>query len=213
MIYQDREPGAHPSERLTQRDRFPSSNNDGQCDAQTYRNRQFAEIDSPPLYRFGDGRSYAEFTYSSLHVAPTSPIGVCDDITVSVSVTNPEAVAADEVVQVYTRCPCGYAACQAGTCDSAAMQTPPLTALLGFRRVTVPANSTQTVRVTISARQRARFRPVSGVGVGMAMVEEVRGGELWLTVGGGQLGSSTASAVLQTRLQIGGNATPVANCL
>ena len=147
--------------------------------------------------------------YTNLRVAPTSP-DVCDDIMVSVDVENPEAVAADEVVQLYSRCPCGYAACQAGICDSAALQTPPLTALIGFRRVTVAANSTQTVRVTISARQRARFRPVGGADVGM--LEEVRPGELWLTVGGGQLGSTTASVVLQERVQIGGKATPVASC-
>ena len=174
---------------------------------QTYRNRQFAEVDSPPRYRFGDGRSYAEFSYSGLHVLPTSP-SVCDSITVTVDVTNPEEFAADEVVQVYSRCPCGYAECQAGTCDNAALLTPPLTALIGFRRVTVPANATQTVRIAISAQQRARFRPV-----GAGMREEVRPGELWLTVGGGQLGSTTASAVLQIRVQVGGYATPVASCL
>ena len=176
---------------------------------QTYRNRQFAEIDSPPRYRFGDGRSYAAFRYSHLVVSPASP-SVCDAITVSVDVANPEAFEADEVVQVYTRCPCGYAECQAGACDHAALQTPPLTALLGFRRVTVAATSTQTVRVTISARRRARFRPLGGADLGM--LEEVRPGELWLTVGGGQLGSTTASAVLEARVQVGGSATPTANC-
>eukprot|EP01051_Picozoa_sp_SAG22_P013411 SAG22_NODE_1498_length_4288_cov_3.110289_8_plen_87_part_00 len=53
---------------------------------------------------------------SRSQVEPASP-GICDPITVSVAVANPEAFAADEVVQLYSCCPCGYAECQAGTCD------------------------------------------------------------------------------------------------
>jgi hypothetical protein len=200
--------GRLPYTLHTQQSDLPDITVYGDLVNQTYRNRQFA--DTPPRYRFGDGRAFAEFGYSGLQVAPASP-GVCDPITVSVDVANPEAFAADEVVQLYSRCPCGYTECQAGTCDNAALLTPPLTALIGFSRVTVSAKSTQTVRITILARQRARFRPAAGVDSGM--LEEVRPGELWLTVGGGQLGSTTASAVLQTRVQVGGRPTPVARCL
>ena len=76
----------------------------------SYRNRQFAPA---PLYRFGDGRSFSRFRYSSARLSPAAP-GVCDSVTLHVDVKNEGSEAAEEVVQVYSRCPCSAALCQAG---------------------------------------------------------------------------------------------------
>jgi beta-glucosidase len=170
---------------------------------QTYRNRQFAP---PPLYRFGDGRSYVRFAYSGLSVSPAAP-RVCDDLTIEVSVTNPGAVAADEVVQVYSRCPCGSAMqCEAGTCTSAAFSTPPSTALIGFARQAIPADAKpHSVKILIRANTLAGFRETD-------MASVLRPGQLWLTVGGGQLGSETAGPVLHAKLNVTGAERLLAEC-
>eukprot|EP01045_Picozoa_sp_COSAG04_P000612 COSAG04_NODE_15_length_40535_cov_25.319888_25_plen_238_part_00 len=168
---------------------------------QTYRNRQFAPA---PLYRFGDGRSYSRFLYSSVRLSPAAP-GVCDSVTLHVDVKNAGAEAAEEVVQVYSRCPCSAALCQAGSCTSAALSAPPSTALIAFTRTSIAAGATATVSLPIATRQRARFRAAD-------MEEVVRPGELWLTVGGGQLGSSTAGEVLQLRANVTGQETALAAC-
>ena len=170
---------------------------------QTYRNRQFAP---PPLYRFGDGRSYVRFAYSGLSVSPAAP-RVCDDLTIEVSVTNPGAVAADEVVQVYSRCPCGSATqCEAGTCTSAAFSTPPSTALIGFARQAIPADAKpHSVKILIRANTLAGFRETD-------MASVLRPGQLWLTVGGGQLGSETAGPVLHAKLNVTGAERLLAEC-
>lgn len=51
-----------------------------------------------PLYPFGHGLSYGEFTYSALHAERDG-----DLLRVSLTVTNTGAVAADEVAQLYVR--------------------------------------------------------------------------------------------------------------
>lgn len=168
-----------------------------------YRNRQFASV---PLYRFGDGRGFAAFAYSGLTVSPAAP-RVCDDLTVTVSVTNAGAVAADEVVQVYSRCPCKHARqCETGTCTSAAFSTPPSTALIGFARQTIPGGGKpETMKIVIPAKTLAGFREAD-------MVEVLRPGRLWLTVGGAQLDSGTAGEVMQARLNVTGAETPLSAC-
>jgi beta-glucosidase len=55
-----------------------------------------------PALPFGFGLSYTTFEYANLRLDKTA-YGPCDDITVSVDVTNSGAVAGDEVVQVYLR--------------------------------------------------------------------------------------------------------------
>ena len=53
-----------------------------------------------PLYPFGFGLSYANFTYSEIKVSKTK-ISKKDNITVAVKVTNSGKVKSDEVVQLY----------------------------------------------------------------------------------------------------------------
>lgn len=84
-----------------------------------------------PLFPFGHGLSYAEFDYH--HIRPSShEIRIGDTITISTEVTNTGPVAADEVVQLYTR-------------DLVANITRPVKELKGFRRVRLEPGETQTV--------------------------------------------------------------------
>jgi beta-glucosidase len=64
------------------------------------RMRSYVIADSTPLYPFGFGLSYADFSYKNLQVSPTkiAPAGTAK---VSVNVTNTGSVKADEVVELY----------------------------------------------------------------------------------------------------------------
>jgi beta-glucosidase len=55
-----------------------------------------------PLYPFGFGLSYANFTYSGLTITPSAvKPGSDDSFVVSGTVTHTGGMASDEVVQVY----------------------------------------------------------------------------------------------------------------
>jgi beta-glucosidase len=56
-----------------------------------------------PLYAFGHGLSYADFEYSDLRVPTRNRLAPDETATISVQVTNTGSMAADEVVQLYTR--------------------------------------------------------------------------------------------------------------
>ncbi len=72
--------------------------------------KQFAEsfksvyLDEPnsPLFPFGFGLSYTQFTYSDLHIAQPT-LGMTDTLVVSATVTNNGDRAGAEVVQLYVR--------------------------------------------------------------------------------------------------------------
>jgi beta-glucosidase len=84
-----------------------------------------------PLFPFGFGLSYTEFSYSNLELESSElPIG--NAMTVSVDVTNSGDVAAAEVAQLYVR-------------DLVGTVTRPVRELKGFKRVHVDPG--QTVRV------------------------------------------------------------------
>ena len=62
--------------------------------------RTYRYFEGEPLFAFGYGLSYTEFTYSNLMVSPSS-VEPCDSIKVSFSVQNTGEVGGDEVIQVY----------------------------------------------------------------------------------------------------------------
>ena len=84
-----------------------------------------------PLFEFGFGLSYADFVYD--HIRTDVPeIRLGDTVTISAELTNRGEVAADEVVQLYTR-------------DIVASVTRPIKELKGFRRVHLEPGRTVTV--------------------------------------------------------------------
>lgn len=93
-------------------------------------------LNSPqPLYEFGYGLSYANFTYSNLTLSKTQ-VSAQDSITATVSVTNTSPVDGKEVVQVYVQ-------------DLLASIVVPNIELKGFKKVLVKAGETVEVSVEL----------------------------------------------------------------
>ncbi len=84
-----------------------------------------------PLYAFGHGLSYAEFSYDNIKVsAPEIDLG--DTVTISAELTNNGDVAAVEIAQLYVR-------------DLVGNVTRPVRELKGFKRVRLDPGQTVTV--------------------------------------------------------------------
>ena len=64
--------------------------------------RTYRYMKEKPLYPFGHGLSYADFTYGE-PVVKTKIIKAQDGLTVTVPVTNTSSYAGDEVIQVYVK--------------------------------------------------------------------------------------------------------------
>jgi beta-glucosidase len=88
-----------------------------------------------PLYEFGYGLSYANFTYSNVTLSKTH-VSATDIITATVSVTNTSPVDGKEVVQVYVQ-------------DLIASVVVPNIELKGFKKVAVKAGETVDVSVEL----------------------------------------------------------------
>jgi beta-glucosidase len=89
-----------------------------------------------PLYEFGYGLSYANFTYSNVTLSKTE-VSASDTITATVSVTNISPVDGKEVVQFYVQ-------------DVLASIVVPNKELKGFKKVMVKAGETVDVSVELN---------------------------------------------------------------
>ena len=97
-------------------------------------------LNSPlPMYEFGYGLSYSEFTYSNLEVSSTN-VTKEDTITVSIDVSNDGKMDGKEVVQVYVS-------------DVLASVDVPIKKLQGFKKVLVKAGETETVRIDLNVEK------------------------------------------------------------
>ncbi len=93
-------------------------------------NRTYMYFEGEPLYPFGFGLSYTDFTYSNLSFGNVS-LQPGDSIAISVDVSNAGEVDGDEVVQLYAH-------------TQSALERPKKE-LKGFKRVALKAGETQTV--------------------------------------------------------------------
>lgn len=91
--------------------------------------------ETTPLYPFGFGLSYSDFTFGDPSLS-SSTIAAGEGVTVRVSVTNEGSMAGDEVVQAYLR-------------DQISSVTRPVKELAGFKRVTLQPGETRNVDVAI----------------------------------------------------------------
>ncbi len=96
-----------------------------------------------PLYPFGHGLSYTEFTYSDLSISPQQAT-LGERVTVSLRVTNSGAVAGDEVVQLYIR-------------DAFASAPRPVKELKGYVRLSLQAGESRVVTFHLPVNQLAFY--------------------------------------------------------
>ncbi len=102
--------------------------------------RRYWDEESTPLFPFGYGLSYGSFAYGGLTVDPPA-VAAGGTVTVSVEVTNTGDREADEVVQLYLHQRHGTAA-------------RPVRELKGFRRVTLAAGESRTLRFPVGPAER-----------------------------------------------------------
>ncbi len=105
-------------------------------------NRTYKYFKGDPLYAFGHGLSYTNFTYDHLELPEI--IEAQKEISLKVSVTNSGDLDGDEVVQVYiSHINSAYDA--------------PIRSLVGFKRIHLKANETKTVDFTITPKLYAQL--------------------------------------------------------
>ena len=101
--------------------------------------KRYWDEPSTPLYPFGYGLSYSNFTISDLtvpnpHVRPGSPLRV------SVKVQNTSAIPGQQVIQLYTHQRSGSAA-------------RPIRELKAFQKIALAPNEAKTVQLTVAAEE------------------------------------------------------------
>lgn len=102
-------------------------------------------VDAPnkPLFVFGSGLSYTDFSYSNLRIEnPAVKAG--EDALVKIDVTNTGSVAAEETVQLYVK-------------DDVASRTRPERELKAFEKVLLNAGETSTVELRVKYQDLAFF--------------------------------------------------------
>jgi beta-glucosidase len=102
--------------------------------------RRYWDEASTPLFPFGHGLTYGQFTYANLTVDQAS-VAADGTVTVSVEITNTSARAADDVAQLYIHQRHGSA-------------SRPVRELKGFQRVTLAAGETRTLQFSIGPNER-----------------------------------------------------------
>ena len=97
-----------------------------------------ASQNEEPLYPFGYGLSYTEFSYSPLKISSEN-IDPTKSVTISIMVTNIGERGGDEVVQLYVR-------------DEEASVPRPIKQLMGFERISLAPNESKTVSFVLPAK-------------------------------------------------------------
>ena len=121
-------------------------------------------IDCPntPLYPFGYGLSYTEFSYSDIEISSDVLVSG-GSLTVSVDVENCGSVSGEEVVQLYVR-------------DLVGSVTRPVRQLKGFRKISLEPGETKTVEFTITPDMLAFYRQDMSFGTEAGEFEVYVGG-------------------------------------
>jgi beta-glucosidase len=94
-----------------------------------------------PLYPFGYGLSYTQFSYSNLRLLPEK-IGIGETAYAQIQVSNTGGRAGDEIVQLYIR-------------DQVSSITRPVKELKDFRRISLSAGETQVIEFMLTPEKLA----------------------------------------------------------
>jgi beta-glucosidase len=100
--------------------------------------RTYRYFKGEPLYEFGYGLSYSDFSYKNMS-SPTS-VAAGTDVKISVDVTNTGKMDGEEVVQVYI-------------CQTLASVLVPVRSLAGVKRVFLKTSETKTVEFILKPEQ------------------------------------------------------------
>jgi beta-glucosidase len=130
--------------------------------------RTYRYFSDKPLYGFGFGLSYTNFTYSGIKL-PSSSIKAGDPITVEADVKNTGSAAGDEVVELYLTQPKSFET--------------PIRVLAGFTRVHLAPGKSTHLGLTIDPRSIAQ---VDSNGARVILP-----GDYTVSVGGTQPGGPT----------------------
>jgi beta-glucosidase len=125
--------------------------------------RTYRYFSGRPLYSFGYGLSYTEFTYSAIRLS-TDRLKAGEPISVDAVVRNAGKYAGDAIVEVYLVPP--------------ASDLSPRLALKGFDRVHLAAGEARTVHFTLDARDLSQVDALGN--------RSVQAGKYSLYVGGSQ---------------------------
>jgi beta-glucosidase len=100
----------------------------------------YVELSTKPLYPFGYGLSYTEFSYTNLNIS-NRKVSLRDRmVEISVDIKNTGTLKGDEVVQLYIH-------------QEALSVTRPVKELKGFKRITLDAGEEKTVIFKLSIEQ------------------------------------------------------------
>jgi beta-glucosidase len=143
------------------------------------KNRTYRYFAGKPLYPFGYGLSYSQFSYSNLKLS-TDKLNAGDPLSVDADVKNTTDREGDEVVELYLSFP----------------KSPivPIRALRGFTRVHVAAGETQHVHFDLNARDLSEVKE-NGDRV-------VARGAYSIAVGGGQ--PDTVASPIEVEFSVSG---------
>ncbi len=97
---------------------------------------KYLDIPITPLFPFGYGLSYSEFSYSNLKLSSTT-INSKQSVNLSVDITNTSNVDGEEVVQLYVG-------------DDVSSVSRPAKELKGFKKITLKQGEKQTVNFTLA---------------------------------------------------------------
>jgi len=110
-----------------------------------YRYYDYKDIE--PLFAFGHGLSYTQFTYTDLQLPTKAKIG--DQVTVTLNITNSGNVTGKEIIQAYVR-----------DVDSSLVR--PVKELKGFAKVELAPGETKIVSISLNQRSFAFYDPQRG---------------------------------------------------
>ncbi len=144
--------------------------------------RTYRYFEGEPLYAFGYGLSYTNFSYRNLIVP--SVIRPGDSATISVQVQNTGKLPGDEVVELYVK-------------NLSAVAPVPIHSLQGFKRIHLDAGEKRTVEFTLLPKHLAVINADAK--------REVDAGDFEITVGGIQPGTkSPTTEVLTQKMKLVG---------
>ena len=152
----------------------------------THWQEDYTDLSTKPLFPFGHGLSYTDFTYSDLSLSHKQATAT-DVVTISVRVQNTGQSAGDEVVQLYVA-------------DPIASVTRPVKMLKGFKRLTLQPGECRAVRFELDLRHLAFYD--------RQMRYVVEPGEIQVMIG-----SSSNDIRLSDSLEVTGETTPVEQVL